>query len=343
MRTVTGSAGVYEARYGLTWRAVRLLALCVALLSVALLPVPFPVVVLDVAFFGFCLVVLLATSLSRRIAFRADVAGVTLGGALPRYRASTAFIPWADIAGMHLFELQLGRPSTPYIRVVRHDGAPELPGALGFDRWNRSFMGTEFAACRQITAWTLDLPRLRAVLAQVAPDVEVTGSLAGRPTGFPLRRLRMPRDPRFLVFWRFLAPLGLVSLAFLGVQHLVPAWSAHLGHGRTGTWTVVRNDCAKGDCLVRGRFVSADGADVRDDVRMGHGAPPIPAVGGSLPAVDTGDPGFVFPPGGGPAWWVYSLVTAGAAAFMALWARTVPVALIRRRLRRSDRDAAMIG
>ena len=117
-------------------------------------------------------------------------------------------------------------------------------------------------------------------------------------------------------------------LAFC-VWQLGPSWSAHLGDGRTGTWTVTRIACYKGkNCNDFGRFVSADGSDVRGDIEIDGGS--ALAVGRSLPAVDAGGE-KVYPPGGGHAWWAYTAATSFLVVLCAVWVWTFPVAVIRRR------------
>jgi hypothetical protein len=53
--------------------------------------------VLVVAVFGWFAVCAVAGVLSRKIAFRVDEAGVTLGGGPFRYSSTTRFHPWAGI------------------------------------------------------------------------------------------------------------------------------------------------------------------------------------------------------------------------------------------------------
>lgn len=68
---------------------------------------------------------------------------------------------------------------------------------------------------------------------------------------------------------------------------------------------------------------------MRDHIPMAPGSPPIPGVGGQLPAIDTGGD-HVYPIGGGILWWVMSLVVTVAAALLGLWAWTVVFPGIRR-------------
>jgi hypothetical protein len=303
-----------------------------AFLAAALLPMPLAFSVIDAVVFGSFLVLLVANPLSRRVAFRVDAEGVTLGGVFPRPRRSTAFIPWRDVIGLQLFELPFGRPHAPYIHVIRRAEAPTLPTGMGFGRLNQRMVGPEFAASRPIVAWTLDPERLRAVLAGVAPNVHISGTLPGRESGTASRRPRTSGAPKLRLLWRFVAPIVFVTLVCLGTLHLGPAWSAHLGHGRIGTWTVTQIDCgSKGGCTALGTFDSADGSDVRQSIRIALGAPPVSGVGSRLPAIDTGDSDHIYPLGGGPSWWIFALLTVIPIPLLALWIWTVPVAIFTRR------------
>ncbi|HEV3173237.1 MAG TPA: hypothetical protein VGZ32_23015 [Actinocrinis sp.] len=91
--------------------------------------------------------------------------------------------------------------------------------------------------------------------------------------------------------WRFLAPLMFTGLPGFGVADLRPAWAAHLGDGRVGTWTVTEIRCVgSAKCTWWSQFVSADGTDVRDQVQRSNGASRLPAVGGQLAAADMATP-----------------------------------------------------
>jgi hypothetical protein len=98
---------------------------------------------------------------SRKIVFRADHAGITLGPKMPTFRfSSTAFFPWADIEEIIFYKLS--RPSLTvrrwpgrYIGIVPRHGAP---GG---------------AAARRINTWQLDRARLAAITAAAAPDAHI--------------------------------------------------------------------------------------------------------------------------------------------------------------------------
>jgi hypothetical protein len=128
--------------------------------------------------------------------------------------------------------------------------------------------------------------------------------------------------------WRYVLGPAMSVLMAVCIVFLGPAWSAHLGHGQTGTWTVARVACSSEGCKDIGNFVSADGSDARQGVSM-NGVSSL-GVGASLPAIDTGGD-EVYPLGGGNAWLRYAIGTAVAAVFFAAWVWTVPVKGIRRR------------
>ncbi len=130
-------------------------------------------------------------------------------------------------------------------------------------------------------------------------------------------------------WWRYIAGPVLWLLLAICVSQLGSAWSAHLGHAQNGTWTVTRVACGHGEsCTDFGRFVSADGSDVRTNVEISGGS--SLSMGRSLPATDSG--GFkVYPAGGGHGWWAYTLATALLIAFCAVWVWTFPLAVLRRR------------
>lgn len=143
-------------------------------------------------------------------------------------------------------------------------------------------------------------------------------------------------------WWRYIAGIGMWITLVVCFTQLGPTWSAHLGHGQTGTWTVTRIACSKGTCNDLGRFVSAEGFDVRTDIGLSGGS--SLGVGESLTAVDTGGD-KVYPPGGGIAWLTYTGLTTLLVVLCAIWAWTFPLALIRRRriLRQSQTGAQRAG
>jgi hypothetical protein len=140
-----------------------------------------PLGVLAVGLFGFGVFFLGTQALSRRVAFRVDAGGVTLGGVPPRFRRSTAFVPWSDVTGLTLWDYGDGRFPAHYVTVRRRPGAPELPSGRGYGRFTRRRMGDDIAASRVIIAWSLDVPALRAALARLAPGIPLTDTRALNP------------------------------------------------------------------------------------------------------------------------------------------------------------------
>jgi hypothetical protein len=137
-------------------------------------------------------------------------------------------------------------------------------------------------------------------------------------------KILLTRRARFL--WRYIiGPVMWWPMVVCAMQ-LCPAWSAHLGHGQRGTWTVTRV-CINGRCNDVGRFVSADGSDVRSIRISGNSSL---GVGGSMPAVDTGGD-EVYPLGGDHAWLSYTIATPLLILVCAAWVWTFPLAVIRRR------------
>lgn len=126
---------------------------------------------------GFLTILYVPLALARRsqlTAFRIDRAGVTLGGRPPRYKASTAFIPWHEVAEIRICTMRGRRyQSPPWIGVIRRAGAPELPGGFDHGWLSRRIAGRGVAARRLIRMWTLDQNRLRTVMSAVAPGVPV--------------------------------------------------------------------------------------------------------------------------------------------------------------------------
>jgi hypothetical protein len=136
-------------------------------------------------------------------------------------------------------------------------------------------------------------------------------------------------------WWRYLAGPALWALLAVCISQIGPSWSAHLGHGQAGTWTVTRIACERDNhgCSDLGRFVSADGSDVRSDVQISGGS--SLRVGRSLRAIDAGG-AKVYPVGGGHGWWAYPAATALLAVPCAVWIWTFPIAVLRRRSARKS-------
>ena len=144
----------------------------------------------------------------------------------------------------------------------------------------------------------------------------------------------MPPRQFFRLWWRYIVgPASITALFYFSIN-VGPAWSAHLGEGEKGTWTVtaIIPGSKGGGGTWLGTFTSNDDTDVRTDVRI-ESVTYYPGVGGNLSAIDTGADD-VFPLGGGPSWWEFSIATTVVALLCAAWAWTFPVAVVRRELER---------
>ncbi|WP_067274022.1 hypothetical protein [Streptomyces jeddahensis] len=181
----------YEVRYGWNRRsaplAVALIACCAALLLALVVEL-----VENQLSAGDALAYLLGLVISgggglfvalqarsRAVALRVDEKGVLLGGIPPRYRSTTAFVPWSEIEAVVLY-----RYVYPYIGVRRHPGLPPLPGSLGTGRISRciSHINTSLVdgvsadvmqSGRAAVCWKLDKERLAGAVARYAPQVEL--------------------------------------------------------------------------------------------------------------------------------------------------------------------------
>jgi hypothetical protein len=176
--------GCYEERYRLTGRVA--LSLAPGLLFLALgiflhLAVPQRVIALAV---GVVLTLpIVIGPASRKVAFRADHAGITLGADLFNlpFRLSAVLVPWADAERIILYPRpgpRWGDRDVQCIGIQRRQGAPPLsrgskpaPGC--------PVPGVAAGAARRINTWRLDRQRLAAVTAAVAPGVPLIDTSTG--------------------------------------------------------------------------------------------------------------------------------------------------------------------
>jgi hypothetical protein len=181
MTRVYPDQGGYEERYRLSRTARAGVSVSLTLLGLAivfLISGPLPGAV---AFFALTAIALLPAVIgpvTRRIAFRADHAGITLGAdphdSWPLRPGRAAFIPWADVEQIVLYP-QPGGPSRSLawrIGIQRRPGAPELRAG------DQTAPGCPLprvttAATRPVSGWRLDRDRLAAVTAAVAPGIPV--------------------------------------------------------------------------------------------------------------------------------------------------------------------------
>ena len=182
--------GCYEERYRLTFPVVRGAAFSVVPLIVAIFGhQPLPWVILAPVIFVLATVPWLLAVASRKIAFRADMAGITLGAdplSWPFRHASAVFVPWSDAEAIALY--QGGGPfgwrigDDPCIGIQRRQGAPAL------SRGNKPARrcpvpGVAAGAVRPVTAWRLDRDRLAALTAAVAPGIPIIDAGTGPNQG----------------------------------------------------------------------------------------------------------------------------------------------------------------
>jgi len=182
--------GSYEERYRLTFPVARSAAISLVTLIPALFShQPLPWLILAPIAFVLATVPWLVAVASRKAAFRADMAGITLGAdplSWPFRHASAVFVPWSDAEAIALFQgggafgWRMG--DDPCIGIQRREGAPALP------RGNRPARrcpvpGVAAGAVRPVTAWRLDRNRLAALTAAVAPGIPIIEAGPGPDQG----------------------------------------------------------------------------------------------------------------------------------------------------------------
>ena len=173
--------GCYAERYRLTGGAALMLA--ASLLSIGLgvlwhMPVIFAVIAALIAalegrahgLFG---------AARRRIAFRADPAGIALAavpGRLPFRHGAAVFVPWADVEQIILYRDSLrglGRLARfQCIAIQCQDPATALPPG-GEQDPRRPAPGAAPGVSRRIIGWRLDREHLATVTAAVAPGIPI--------------------------------------------------------------------------------------------------------------------------------------------------------------------------
>jgi len=130
--------GCYEERYRLTFPVAQSAAISFVVLIPALFShQPLPWLILFLLGFVLSTVPWVLAVASRKIAFRADMAGITLGAdplSWPFRHASAVSVPWADVEGIVLYpgggSVGWGSKETLGIGIQRRPGAPALPRAI---------------------------------------------------------------------------------------------------------------------------------------------------------------------------------------------------------------------
>jgi hypothetical protein len=165
--------GLYEERYRLTGAVAASLAVSLVMLGISFHGTHDAFwLALSVLAFVTVTVPALAAAATRRIAFRADPMGVTLGGdpiSWTGRSGGTVFIPWFDVEKIVIYRAGTGKQC---VGVQRRASAPPLP--RGNDPARRCPLpGVAEGATRQTVAWRLDRERLTALVAAVAPGIPV--------------------------------------------------------------------------------------------------------------------------------------------------------------------------
>jgi hypothetical protein len=162
-RGMVSDQGCYEERYRLTYPVARGLACSFLPLIVAIFShQTLPWVILSPAVLVLATVPWLVAVASRKVAFRADMTGITLGAdplSWPFRHASAVFVPWSDAAGIALYSAGGPFGNMPASRCP-------VPGVAA-------------GAVRPITTWRLDRDRLAALTAAVAPGIPVIDAVTG--------------------------------------------------------------------------------------------------------------------------------------------------------------------
>jgi hypothetical protein len=177
--------GFYEERYRLTGSAALSLAVSLGMLAIALYSSQSMLLALSVLTFVAVTVPSLVAAAGRRIAFRADPMGITLGAdplSWPGLNNSGMFISWSEVERIVLYQgpktRESGAGNRLCIGIQRRPGAPPLPSGNRPAR-RCPVPGLTEGATRQVVAWRLDRDRLTALTAAVAPGVPVIDASPG--------------------------------------------------------------------------------------------------------------------------------------------------------------------
>jgi hypothetical protein len=177
--------GSYEERYRLTGWAT--LGLAISLLVIGLgFTLHSPVIFLTAGFVLAALTVQgagLIDLVRRRIAFRADRTGITLGAVpdkLTVRRGSPLFIPWEDVESIVIYPHPRGPTSYRHVRCI---GIQRRPGAEPLLWGNEQAPGCPVPgvatwATRKISGWRLDPDALAAATTAIAPGTRIIDTSA---------------------------------------------------------------------------------------------------------------------------------------------------------------------
>ena len=176
--------GCYEERYRLTGRAALVLAPALLVAGLGLMWHAQAIVIVIGVVLGLMTALAAGGALAaarRRIAFRADQAGITLG-ARPGGNGPAVFIPWEDVEQIILYPAYLrGQGRYAQVRCI---GIKRREGVAALSQGNEDVPrcpvpGVAAGATRRVTGWRLDRERLAVVTALAAPGIPIVDAIAG--------------------------------------------------------------------------------------------------------------------------------------------------------------------
>ncbi|UQX05356.1 hypothetical protein [Streptomyces sp. RerS4] len=146
--------------------------------------------------------------------------------------------------------------------------------------------------------------------------MSLTAAPAPERTGGPAPHTRTARGPSGFV--SSLVLMAAALMLYVSLPNLGNALRAATADGVPGTFTASRLTCVQHPghetCEWTGTFRAAEGARAREDVKLyGTGRGSL-AMGEAAPAMDVGNPGRVYRPGGSHEWiFTFALLAAGYA------------------------------
>jgi hypothetical protein len=180
--------GRYEERHRMAVGAAPGLAIGLITIGLVLLTV-WPWV--TGAVIAVALVILMGAMVTgrRRVAFRADYAGITLGvvpGKLTVRGGPAVSIPWADVEKIIFYPASpVGQGADARVQCIgvqRREGAAALP-AGNEQAPGCPVPGVAAGATRRVAGWRLDRERLAVVTAAVAPGIPIVDASTGPGLG----------------------------------------------------------------------------------------------------------------------------------------------------------------
>lgn len=174
--------GFYEERYRLTGPVAASLLVNLGLLGLAFYGSrPSAWLAVSLLFAMAVTLPSVIAAVSRRVAFRVDPMGITLGAdPLSWPGRADVFIPWSDVDKIILYQGSRSRSARRCIGIQRSPGSLPLPRGNG-PAGGCPVPGLAEGATRQVVAWRLDRERLTAVTAALAPGVPVIDARGESP------------------------------------------------------------------------------------------------------------------------------------------------------------------